>query len=142
MNKRKIAVLIVVNIVAVCYVFFNRVNEYSLYKNYHNKRYKVVDAYKSHGRYGSGPMMLTLSNEASINGGYSNWIVGDTFVNEVPYNHITGISGYAYFYLPNETLLLFSGLLAFLITFVYGLLLVSYVGYKAYKWLNYYEVEK
>jgi hypothetical protein len=67
----------------------------------------VIDNFVSQGRYGSTSLPTIRLDDGtveSVNGGNTNYQIGDTFVNEMNFNWIFGITGTAYFIVPGENI--------------------------------------
>lgn len=136
-KTKKIISLVIINIGAILFVVYSRFDEHAVYKEYNNKKYTVASVHATRGKYGSiGPTILSLDNGGTINAGYSEWIKGDTFINEINYSYIFGITCYAYFYAPNKTLMIFRKAFTILIILFYALLIIGYSFSKVMNYLN------
>jgi hypothetical protein len=127
--------LIVLSIIALFIQI--RIDEHNIYKKYHMMHGTIIDAYPTSSKHGAGPCMITVklddNSTGLINGGYTSWEIGDSFTNKINYNHIVGITGFAYS-LPNLNfwMTIVSPIITILIMFTifYFLCYFFYIIYK------------
>lgn len=133
-NFAKIQVAVIV-IVIISFGFYGvHVRQYKVYKEYNGMRGTIASVF--HAR-DCNLIDVRLDNGmySSVNVGYASYKVGDTFINRVSYSRITGISGYAYFIVPNETRGIIEGLIVTLTYFCIILsLIIGYIFYIYKRW--------
>jgi len=135
--KRRLAVAAIAYIAILAFLISFKIEEYNIYKEYNGKKYTVINVTTDRG----GSSIIALNNNATVNYGRYPVKIGDTFVNTVLYSPILGLTGFAYFYVPHEVLLLFKSLLWCFFLIVHFFILFFFIIDKFAAFLGYKEKE-
>lgn len=95
MNNKQISVLVLLYLIFTGIFIKGRISEYQSWKKYNGMKGTVIDVYENSGRYSSSLTLTIKLDDGSIGRIHDvneNWSIGETFINEIPYNMIFGVS--------------------------------------------------
>ncbi len=130
--------IIILCIIFIIFIFIHKTKEYQLYKKYNNMSGIVLSSF-----YSRTCIILTVKLKdgtiTSINNGAYNLPGNSIWYNQLDYNWLFGISGFAHSYIPNEAYYhvvnaLFASII--IISIFSTMLLIIYLCYKYTKYIE------